>query len=892
MRERMFRAWARILNRRPYAIFSIIVLITLVCGFLASKMKMNTNWSDLMPEGDERVVEYDRVLKNFYNTANSIIVVQGQESRIKEYAEVIRPKLEELTDYVQRVRFKAEKDFIQNHGFMLTKTDDLEDAIDIYSDVNLLPLISSINDNFEKVYVGKSESISTKEKQDNTIRYLDQIKYFLTSMYESLEQGNSTKPDVNRLVDNFLLGDTYIISNDKSMLLIFVEPAFNMMEVEPLLASTTQIREVISKMRDNFDDVEVGLTGFIPLQKDEMDFTTRDMSNASIIALVLVLALFIISFRMFSTPILALVNLILSIIVTLGISTFFVSGLNMMTAMISVILIGLGIDFAIHIISIYNQERNKFSNSAKAMESALLTCGVGIITGAITTSMAFFTLMISETKGISEMGLILGIGIIVCMIVTLTFLPCIMVVRERILAKLGFKNVKPKYVEFSFLGRLGTLLDKHPKRVLIAGALITLALGFAASKSSFDYDYMNMEPKGIASVVLQDSIVDRFDLSTDFVMLSVSSVEESYEVAEKAKTLKTVGSVDGISNYLIPAKLQKKRQPLLYSYRQKLNSTKQKELVDIDELLMQLQRLEDNIYEVGQMAFIGGQDKIDQKSATLIDEGNIIQNLIEEVSSNKQNSKTRLNSFQDSYFEKMKQGLLAMSNPQKIELGDIPDEILNSYRSRDGSEYLITIVPNKVMWDQRFLEYFTEQMNKIDEKISGLPVLFITFMEYIARDGKVATLLTILVVFVVLLIDLKSIKLALITMIPLMIGGIWMIGMLNLLGLKFNFTNVVGIPMIIGIGIDDGVHIIHRFKREGFTNTPRVLISTGKAVMLTSITTMFGFGSMMIAKYRGLASLGVLLVLGVGACFITSVFLLPPLVKLFVKPKTDVEGVV
>ena len=96
-----------------------------------------------------------------------------------------------------------------------------------------------------------------------------------------------------------------------------------------------------------------------------------------------------------------------------------------------------------------------------------------------------------------------------------------------------------------------------------------------------------------------------------------------------------------------------------------------------------------------------------------------------------------------------------------------------------------------------------------------------------------------------------------------------MVGLMKTFGMMFTLVNLMGIPMIVGIGIDDGVHLLHRYRVEGLTKTPIVLKSTGKAIMLTSITTMVGFGSLMLAKYRGFGSLGSLLVLGVFACFMT-----------------------
>ena len=131
-----------------------------------------------------------------------------------------------------------------------------------------------------------------------------------------------------------------------------------------------------------------------------------------------------------------------------------------------------------------------------------------------------------------------------------------------------------------------------------------------------------------------------------------------------------------------------------------------------------------------------------------------------------------------------------------------------------------------------------------------------------------------MIVFVLLLIDFRHPGYALMAMIPLMAGVLWMVGLMRLTGMQFTVINVMGLPMILGIGIDDGVHIIHRWLYEGKSNLKLVFASTGKAILLTTLTTMLAFGSLTFSVWRGFASLGSALFLGVGACFVTTLFFL------------------
>ena len=146
-------------------------------------------------------------------------------------------------------------------------------------------------------------------------------------------------------------------------------------------------------------------------------------------------------------------------------------------------------------------------------------------------------------------------------------------------------------------------------------------------------------------------------------------------------------------------------------------------------------------------------------------------------------------------------------------------------------------------------------------------------------------LLTLVVVFFLLWIDFRNPFHALMAMIPLAFGVFWMIGIMKTSGMMLNVMNVMGFPLILGIGIDDGVHIIHRWKHEGKGKIQTIFSSTGKAIFLTSLTTMFAFGSLVFSIWRGFGQLGGALFIGVGACFLTTVIILPGIIGLIERKK-------
>lgn len=887
MKEKLLRKWARFAATHPWLVIICVLVVTILAGLSASRIRMDMRWSDLLPMGDPVAQEFDRILKEYRSASTIHIVVKGEEQQMKQFAEVIAPRLEELTDYVERVDYKMEKEFFAEHGFMLAKATDLEKMKDMFVNLNLIPLMRGINDNFEEEYIGDEEALSTKEKEDEAVRSLDGLHFWLQSLDRSLDDHGGARADT--AVEYLLYGDPYFLSHDKRILLIAIKPTFTSIDVEKDIGSTIAIQKIIDDTRQDFPGLYAGLTGIIPLQKDEMEHTNKDMKMASIVALVLVLLLFILTFRMWSTPILAALNLIISIIIAAGIVGVTIGRLNLMTSMFGVILIGLGIDYAIHIISVYAERRSMNGDAATAMAETFVRSGSGIITGALTTAAAFFALAISVTQGIREMGIVLGIGIICAMMTTMSLLPALLVARERVLAKVSRKPSRPPHIEFTILAKYGEEVMRRPVLYLLIACAFTAFFLYQALTIKFDYNMYNVEPAGLETVALQDTIIQAFDLSPDFAMVTAGSIEESYEIAEKAREMPSFSMIENIGDFCPPQDKQLKRRPYVMEIRKGVESpVRQTRLTstNIDDLIEQLVRLDMNIYELSQLAFIGGQDKVDAKCQSIVgnpeadEPDNFILNLVDKIRQNPERAVYALNTFQEHYFPVLRTKVYDMANPEFITLDNLPEHIKERYINDAGDMYLVTLYPREQIWDFEVMRRFDAQLAQVHPRVTGTPPLFLRLIDYIARDGLIATMLTIVIVVLLLWFDFRSLKMALLGVIPLLAGGIWMVGIIKSFGMMLNFINVMGLPMIVGIGIDDGVHLLHRYQYEGLKKTPIVLKSTGKAILLTSLTTMAGFGSLSLASYRGWASLGILLAIGVGACFLTTVLFLPAIIGL------------
>lgn len=935
MRDKLLTQLAHWHTAHPGRMLLIVLILTIILTMLSSNLSITMRWSDLLPEDDPRTVQFNRILDEFVSASSIVVVVQGEENRMKEFADRLVPRLlaavdtsknqeiaEQLTELqqelaqkqrldenpaeinqlenkiterkerrnkklVQRVDYKTEVDFLRRHGLMLIKEDDLKNMKEIFKNPNLKGLLANLNYSMEKEYVGREESISTREKEDNAVQFLDGLQGLVGLLQNAADGEEITKNNVQATADKLLLGEPYFLSYDKKALVLNVIPNYTIMDMDLLMPGTETIQTVVDDLLKEYPDLSAGLTGMIPVGHDEMKYSQQSLGYTSLIAMIGILLLLIFSFRMWVAPVFASINLIIGTLWAMGIVAVTVGQLNFMTQMFAVILLGLGIDFSIHLISNFTELRAKGNSISQAMLETFQKSGKGILTGGLTTAAAFLTMVVSSSRGMKEMGLVTGFGLLAILIATFLLLPSMLVLRERRLEKKG-KGIAQKVqrdISFRFLGRTSARLGKKYPFTILGSLIVTLLLIWSATRITFDHNYMNIEPEGLTSITLQDTVLDKFDLSMDYALILTDDVDQSREITKAYREMGSVARTEDISLYLPSPSEQKERAPHIREIATEMQVSQVQPRVttsEIDRMIQEIDTLRMNIIEMQTMAFLGGQDKVESKCNKIVgnpdkpEMPNRMQKLLETLEANRDKLAARLTPIQKSLAPYFKQSVLTMSNTEAIQLTDLPQTVLDRYSNKDRTQFLTTVYPAGNIWqDANFLESFVDDLEYVSQRATGMPPVFRALIEVIARDGKVAVSLTLIIVFILLWFDFRDYRYALIALIPLAFGMFWMVGLMQLTGMQFTVMNVMGLPMIIGIGIDDGVHLVHRWIAEGKNKLTLIFASTGKAILLTSLTTMLAFGSLVFSIWRGFGQLGGALFLGVGACFLTTVIVLP-----------------
>jgi len=216
---------------------------------------------------------------------------------------------------------------------------------------------------------------------------------------------------------------------------------------------------------------------------------------------------------------------------------------------------------------------------------------------------------------------------------------------------------------------------------------------------------------------------------------------------------------------------------------------------------------------------------------------------------------------------------------------DIPPILQQRFVSREKDELALYIYPNGNIWDSSFAEKFTQDLEQIVPDVSGFAISLYAHSSMILAGFKRAALLAALMVMLLLLYDFRNPLTALLAMLPTAIGWLWMLGIMAAFGISFNVANIVALPLVLGIGIDAGAHIMHRFEEsrkanEGIADLKALLEGTGAAVLFASVTTIVGFAGLMLADYGGMKSLGLIMVIGISSCLVACLVVLPAVLLL------------
>ncbi|HVY72026.1 MAG TPA: MMPL family transporter, partial [Verrucomicrobiae bacterium] len=553
-----------------------------------------------------------------------------------------------------------------------------------------------------------------------------------------------------------------------------------------------------------------------------------------------------------------------------------VGHLNILTITFVPMLIGIAIDFGVHLISRYEEELRHGRSEREALEKALVNTGQGVFTGCFTTAGAFFAMALTDFKGIQEMGIITGGGMIICLVPMVTILPVLLLRgRQNQLDHL------PSSAGQERRARIENLWLERPKVVLFVTAGLCLFCLARFPGVYFDYNLLHMQSAGLPAVVFEKKLVDTADKSVLYAAVVANSLPEAIALEAKLTNLTTVAGVDSMAHFL--AEDQTRKLALIGRIKQELASLNFAPLdtrpVNVRDLSQTLTYLDGYATLILEDVKKRADDPELLKSVTGLKRA--VQELAGRVANgDRARASVKLAAYQQALFQDIHDTfstIKAQDNSAPLQPADLPAPLRNRFIGITG-KHLLQVNPKKDVWQRENQEAFITEVRTVDPEVTGTPVQLYEYTGLLKDSYIQAAWYALGAIVILVFLHFRSPATVLLSLLPVAIGTIWMVGFMGWTGIPFNPANIMTLPLVIGIGVTNGIHILNRYAEE---KNPSILAkSTGKAVFVSALTTIAGFGSLILAKHQGIQSLGAVMAVGTATCMVASLTFLPALLNL------------
>jgi hopanoid biosynthesis associated RND transporter like protein HpnN len=671
-------------------------------------------------------------------------------------------------------------------------------------------------------------------------------------------------------------GAGYFLSEDQRLLFILAEPDTERGSFTGDQHAIEGIRAAIASLRGEFPEVAVGVTGKPALQNDEMVAAFRDSGRATLIAFALTLGLLLAALLRVGKPVLMLAVLAMSLCWSIGVATLVIGHLSLFSVMFISIVIGIGIDYGIYFLFRYEEELFLGRNLREAIEITARRSGPGMLLGAVTAGGTFYVLWLTDFRGVRELGFIAGTALLLAWLAMMTVLPAMLVLVDRrhasrpagtIPRALALERIHVPFVE---------RLVAYPKTVALMALALTAVSAWGLRHIQFDYNLLNLQALGTESVYWEKRVLATAGRSGFAALASADSIDELRKKNAAFRALPTVSEVDSVL-LLIPDDQPAKLKiigdfaPLVAPIRIGRPLS-----VDLGRLLTALETLNRRFTLAANESPEG--DAKAKLRIVVDDIGRLIRKIRQTDLQVSEPALTHLQNQLYRDFVKSFQRLQDNLVPRQIGLADVPQELRAKFVS-DTGRFLLQIHPAVDIWDRDGARRFVTDLRATDPDVTGTPIITFEALHLMERAYQQGTVYAILLVSLATALTLRRLRDTALALLPLGLGLMWAFGLMYFFSLKFNMGNVFGLPLILGAAAEYGLNIVMRYREGRDHGGPLIARSTVMAVLVSGLTTIAGFGSLMIADHRGIFGLGLLLTLGTTTSLIAALIVLPVLLQ-------------
>jgi len=645
-------------------------------------------------------------------------------------------------------------------------------------------------------------------------------------------------------------------------------------DVLPLVTTLLKVRD--DALASAPAGVTAKLTGLPALIVDEQHYIRQGLLVSSVASALAIILLCLFMLRSIRQTIISQVPLLFGVVLTLAFVQLVYTNLNLITSSFVSVLLGLGIDFGVHMIYRFNEQRRAGEDVHDAIRSAVRFTGPAIVVGALVTAVAFIATLQTEFTAYGELGVITAVGLAFMVVTSLVVLPALLFRRAG--AKIAAVAKEPP--GFRALTRF---VARARVPILIVGVIGGVLGAIGLQRIGFNSRYFDFLPQKADSAVALTLLEKDPLMSPVYANASAEGVEAARAMTERLRGLPEVAGVQTATDLLPPlddARLHALRSGLAALSPMPDFAKLAARRTTPEELLPGVKSVIEGLEEARFAAGQGGQSTADLDAAHAA--FSAVKQRLEGLD---EAGKARLADIESKLGQLL---IRAVGTADQVAKrgryvpSDLPPLFRERFRGSDGEGMALYVIPSGSAFETDTAQAFYTAVSAVDPNVSGLAVNINLHETMIKTGFRQAAGLAAILIFLCVAFELRSLRDALLALIPTGLGWLWMLGVMAAIRLQFNVANIIALPLVIGIGTAFGVHLMHRCqesakKNGGVATLDDLVRSTGGAVVLSALTTIASFAALILGEYGGMQTIGMAMVLGISSCLIASLLVLPAL---------------
>ncbi len=909
--------------RCPWIVLGAGLVVCALSIYAAcTRLEYHTQRSDLINPHKDYQQRWGRYLEEFGDDDDIVVVVEDHSAnrpRMQQALDELAGAVAKQPDHFDRLFYKVDLRPLRNRALLFLPPEQIDQIQGNLQNMSMLldpPVVGS----FDPLFGWKSltllrllsearkraaQIVPDKQLSADDDQFLTQLLAISRAATTYLEDADKYRTPWSSLIaqppkqQDLLAEPRYFFSDDGTLAFLLARPVKEKESFTEASQSVAAMRAIVNQVSTKYSELSFGLTGLPVLENDEMSASQRDTNLASWLALAGVALLYLIVFRSFRSPFLTVTTLLVGTAWAMGWLTLTVGHLNILSATFAVMLIGMG-DYGVLWVTRYDEARAAGADILAAMRETATSVGAGILTAATTAALAFYAAMLADFQAVAELGWIAGSGVLLCAVSCFTVLPamqCLWARWQESRQEMEGRRHDPDVIRLPSVSyNLSPVscraaawlpgLSSRPRWVVAAGACLTAVLAIFACRLEYDHNLLHLQARDLDSVKWELNLIKHTTGASWHSLSYTGTPEEALKLKTRFEKLPGVRVVEIAS--LLPLQQERKLEQLR-DIQQRLRRLPERGTL-VPHALPNVREVRNEvIYLAGSL-----QPLAEASSQPLLEElRRSLNRLREKLSETPSRTVAeRAKEFEQRLAADLAEDLHRLrdvSMPAPITVDDFPEALRARYVGKTG-KWLVSVFGEESLWEYGPLTHFVKLIRTVDPEATGKPFGTLEGLRAMKSGFQWAGVYALCAIVIVLMADFRKPLHILLALAPLAMGMTLSLGIMSLCGFALNPANMIAFPLILGVGIDNGVHVLHDYLSQRGKGCYSLHHTTGQGIMVAALTTILGFGTLMISHHRGLFGLGLILTLGVTCCMLASLVFLPAVLRLMDKTEQASQG--